>query len=61
MIYFLVTDRQTDTETDNSVLCTIIIRADNKHAKLSCAPPNQYKAMLHTAKVYVGTEVHCES
>ncbi len=38
------------------VLCTIMVRTDNKHAKLSCAPPNQYKAMLCNAKVYVSTD-----
>ncbi len=35
-------------------------RFDNKHAKSSCAPPNRYKAMLCTTRVYVGTELHCE-
>ena len=29
------------------------VRADNEHAKLSCAPPNQYKAMLCATKVKV--------
>ena len=34
---------------------------DNKHAKSSCASPNRYKATLCTTKLYVGTELHCES
>ena len=40
--------------------CTPSKKVDNEHAKSSCAPPNQYKAMLCTTKVYVGTELHCE-
>ncbi len=36
------------TQTDNIVLCTLKVRADNQHAKSACAPPNQYKAMLVT-------------
>ena len=44
--------------TDNIVLCTIVVGADNDHAKSSCAPPNQYKPKLCTTKVYVGTELH---
>ena len=42
------------------VLCTITVRADNEHAKLSCAPPSQYKATLCTTKVYIGTELQYE-
>ena len=38
----------------------ITVRADNEHVKLSCASPNQYKGMLCTTKVYIGTELHCE-
>ena len=53
------TDIQKQTETDNRVLCTITVRVDNQHAKLSCTPPNQYQAMLCTTKVYVCTELHC--
>ena len=34
-----------------------MVRVDNEHAKSSCAPPNQYKAMLCNTKVYVGTEL----
>ncbi len=40
-----------DIQTDNIVLCTITVRADTEHEKSSCAPPNQYKAMLCTTKV----------
>ncbi len=46
-----------DTETYNSVLCTITVRIDDEHAKLSCAPLNQYKAMLCTTKVDISTEL----
>ena len=38
-------------ETDNSISCTITVRVDNDNAKSSCAPPNQYKAMLCIKKV----------
>ncbi len=34
-----------------------MVRVDNEHAKLSCAPPNQYKAMLCNTKVYIATEL----
>ncbi len=47
------------TETDNTALYTIK-RIGNEHAKLSCAPPNWYKATLCTTKVYIGIELHCE-
>ena len=33
------------------------MEAENIHAKLSCAPPSQYKATLCTIKVHVGTEL----
>ena len=46
--------------TTHVVLCNIAVVADNFHAKLSCAPPNQHKATLCTTKVYVGTEVHSD-
>ena len=48
------------TETDNTLLYIIKKKVDNKYAKSSCAPPNRYKAMVCTTKVYIDTELHCE-
>ena len=45
------------TEADNTALYTIK-KIDTKHAKSSCAPPNRYKAMLCTNKVYADTKLH---
>ncbi len=50
----------TDSQTDNIVICTIMVRVHSEHAKSSCAPLIQYKAMLCTTKLYVGTELHCK-
>ncbi len=53
------TDRQRQTETDNTALYTMQ-KFDNEHAKSSCAPPNRYEAMLCTTEVHVNTELHCQ-
>ncbi len=55
-----LTNWQTHTETDNSILCTILRVVYNEYVKSSCAPPNQYKTMLCITIVYIGTERHCE-
>ena len=43
---------------DNITLCTIYVVVHNVHEKSSCAPPNEYKAILCTNKEYVGTELY---
>ncbi len=53
--------KEIGSQTDNIVLCTIMVRAGNKYAKSSCAPPNQCKAMLcTTTKVNLDLHVHCQ-
>ena len=41
-------------------MCTITDGADNEHAKLSCALPDQYQLSCALPNIYVGTELILE-
>ncbi len=51
--------RQTDRQTAR--LKTVYCAPNMQNRKLSCAPPDQYKATLCTTKVCISTELHCET